>query len=215
MTTASGAGENPVPEAVAGFRGRLTGLWGGSGAQHEASRGRGSVSVPAPILVRMRDEDDSLNSDTLTGSRPTDAGSPAFPRLRSTVLDTQDVHGLAEFYRQLLGWEYAPGNGPDDEEADEWRIIRSPLDGRHPRGQMLAFQHADQVPRSTWPDPEVPQQLHLDFTVETVAQLRESRERALALGATLIRDESDHPVEPICVYADRAGHPFCIFAMTW
>ena len=178
------------------------------------------MSVPAPILVRMRDEDDSSQSvdpaaGASTGDIPIGDRPPAFPRLRSTVLDTRDVPALAEFYRQLLGWEYAPGNGPDDEEADEWRIIRSPLDGRHPRGQMLAVQHADQVSRSTWPDPEVPQQLHLDFTVETVAQLRESHERALALGATLIRDESDHPVEPICVYADPAGHPFCIFVMTW
>lgn len=164
----------------------------------------------------MRDEDDSLQSvdqaaGAPTGDIPTGGRPPALPRLRSTVLDTMDVHELAEFYRQLLGWDFAPGNGPQDGEADEWQIIRSPLDGPHPQGQMLAFQYADRVPRSTWPDPEVPQQLHLDFTVASVAQLRDSHARALALGATLIRDESDHPVEPICVYGDPAGHPFCIF----
>src|SRR5699024_9709499 len=130
------------------------------------------------------------------------------PRLRSTVLDTADVHGLADFYRRLLGWEFAPGNGPEDVEADEWQIIRG-------GGQMLAFQYAREVPRSTWPDPQVPQQLHLDFTVATTAELEECHERALALGATLIRDESDHPDEPICVYADPAGHPFCLFVMVW
>ena len=132
-----------------------------------------------------------------------------YPRLRSTVLDTADVHGLADFYRRLLGWESALGNGPDDAEADEWQIIR----GAH--GQMLAFQYAQEVTRSTWPDPQVPQQLHLDFTVATAAELEECHDRVLALGATLIRDESDDPDEPICVYADPAGHPFCIFVMVW
>ena len=152
--------------------------------------------MPAPILVGMRDDDDFHGP---------------FPRLRSTVLDTADVHGLATFYRHLLGWDYAPGNGPQDEEADEWQIIRDSGPGR----QMLAFQYAEHVPRSTWPDPTVPQQLHLDFTVATSAELAECHDRALTLGATLIRDESDHPVEPICVFADPAGHPFCIFVMTW
>lgn len=145
-------------------------------------------------------------------------------RLRSTVLDTADVHGLADFYRRLLGWEYAPGNGPEDDEADEWQIIRCPEFRGGPgagagptpgAGPMLAFQYAARVPRSTWPDPEVPQQLHLDFTVATGEELDEFHTRALALGATLIRDESDHPVEPICVFADPAGHPFCIFVMEW
>lgn len=147
------------------------------------------MSVPRPILVRMNEV--------------------TYPRLRSTVLDTTDVHGLADFYRRLLGWEPAPGNGPDDAEADEWQIIRG-VDGR-----MLAFQYAQQVPRSTWPSPHVPQQLHLDFTVATTAELEECHDRALTLGASLIRDESDHPDEPICVYADPAGHPFCIFVMEW
>lgn len=125
------------------------------------------------------------------------------------MLDTADVHGLGEFYRRLLGWEYVPGNGPHDAEADTWQIIS----GAH--GQMLAFQYAQEVPRSTWPEPRIPQQLHLDFTVATSAELEECHDRALALGATLIRDESDDPVEPICVYADPAGHPFCIFVMVW
>ena len=32
--------------------------------------------------------------------------------LRQTVLDTTDARGLAEFYRQLLGLEYRPGDEP-------------------------------------------------------------------------------------------------------
>ena len=34
----------------------------------------------------------------------------------------------------------------------------------------------------------------------------------LALGARLLEDRSDDPEEPLRVYADPAGHPFCIIA---
>jgi hypothetical protein len=33
----------------------------------------------------------------------------------------------------------------------------------------------------------------------------------VALGARLLHDRSDDPEEPLRVYADPAGHPFCIF----
>jgi hypothetical protein len=67
------------------------------------------------------------------------------------------------------------------------------------------------MPRSTWPDPDVPQQLHLDFTVPTSDELVDQRQRALTLGATILEDRFDDPDEPLYVFADPAGHPFCIF----
>jgi len=36
-------------------------------------------------------------------------------------------------------------------------------------------------------------------------------ERALLLGARLLYDRTDDPEEPLRVYADPSGHPFCIF----
>jgi hypothetical protein len=48
--------------------------------------------------------------------------------------------------------------------------------------------------------------------VPTVADLDVQQERALALGARLLEDRSDDPEEPLRVYADPAGHPFCIIA---
>jgi len=54
--------------------------------------------------------------------------------------------------------------------------------------------------------------LHLDTTVPTKADLDAAHERALALGARLLEDRSDDPEEPLRVYADPAGHPFCIIA---
>jgi hypothetical protein len=41
--------------------------------------------------------------------------------------------------------------------------------------------------------------------------LRAQHERVLGLGARLLHDRFDDPVEPLYVYADPAGHPFCIF----
>ena len=54
-------------------------------------------------------------------------------------------------------------------------------------------------------------QLHLDFTVSSPAELQTQRERAEALGAELLLDRTDDADEPLYVFADPSGHPFCIF----
>jgi catechol 2,3-dioxygenase-like lactoylglutathione lyase family enzyme len=126
-----------------------------------------------------------------------------YPRLRSTVLDTTDVPVLAEFYRRLLGWVYPEGF--DIEEFTDWRSIVGP------DGERLSFQQVDQLAPTTWPSGEVPQQLHLDFQVDDRAALDENHQRALELGAVLRFDQSDDPEEPLRVYADPAGHTFCLF----
>jgi hypothetical protein len=75
----------------------------------------------------------------------------------------------------------------------------------------VAFQQVAALPRATWPEGPVPQQLHLDLTVPTTAELDAQHERAMALGAELLEDRSGDTEEPLRVYADPAGHPFCIF----
>ncbi len=127
----------------------------------------------------------------------------AFPRLRSVVLDTTDVPRLAEFYRQLLGWSYPAGF--DVEDLTDWRAIVGPS------GERLAFQQVASLPPTTWPGTEVPQQVHLDLVVDSRADLEESHRRALELGAVVRLDRSDDPEEPLRVYADPAGHTFCLF----
>lgn len=134
-----------------------------------------------------------------------------FPELRQVVLDCTDARALAEFYRQLLGFDYRPGDEPPpagkpDPRGTDWLVLRDP-DGR-PR---LAFQSVAELPPATWPDGPRPQQLHLDLTVPTVAELEHQHDRALALGAQLLLDRIDDPEEPLRVYADPAGHPFCVF----
>jgi hypothetical protein len=130
-----------------------------------------------------------------------------YPVLRTTVLDATDIRGLAEFYRQLLGMQYRPGDEPPESgqpDDHDWLVLRGD-------GPRLAFQQVAELPAATWPEGPVPQQLHLDMTVPDTAELARQHERALALGARVLQDRSDDPDEPLWVYADPAGHPFCIF----
>jgi glyoxalase superfamily protein len=133
------------------------------------------------------------------------------PRLRQTVLDTEEPRRLAEFYRVLLGLAYRPGDEPPgrgepDPRGEDWLVLVGD-DGQ----PALAFQRVDRLPPPTWPDGEHPQMLHLDTTVPTADDLAEQHVRALGLGARLLLDRSDDPDEPLYVYADPAGHPFCLF----
>ena len=134
---------------------------------------------------------------------------PEYPQLLHTVLDTTRPRDLAEFYRELLGLRYRPGDGPppegDTDDAD-WLVL---VDSEGAR--KLAFQEVDRLPRTTWPEHDVPMQLHLDFTVSSIAELQRQRERAESLGAELLLDRTDDPEEPLYVFADLSGHPFCIF----
>ncbi len=75
----------------------------------------------------------------------------------------------------------------------------------------LAIQHVDELPAVTWPEPVVPQQLHLDMTVADIDELARQHDRAIALGAAELEDRSRDAAEPLYVFADPAGHPFCIF----
>jgi len=136
-----------------------------------------------------------------------------FPTLRQVVLDTMDARGLAEFYRQLLGLRYRPGDEPvaagrPDPLGQDWLVLEGPsVPGK------LAFQQVPYLPEVTWPAGPHPQMLHLDLTVGTPSELDRQHERALALGAKLLSDRSDDEEEPLRVYADPAGHPFCIFVV--
>jgi catechol 2,3-dioxygenase-like lactoylglutathione lyase family enzyme len=144
----------------------------------------------------------------MTANASDGAVTPAFAQV---VLDTTDARATAEFWRQLLGLVYRPGHEPppageDDPAGRDWLNLFD-ADGT-PR---LAIQQVPSLPRTTWPDPTIPQQLHLDLTVESSEELDEVHGRVLALGGELRLDRSHDPDEPLRVYADPAGHTFCIF----
>jgi catechol 2,3-dioxygenase-like lactoylglutathione lyase family enzyme len=131
-----------------------------------------------------------------------------YPKLMHTALDTTDARGLADFYRELLGLRYRPGDEPPadgtPDDAD-WLVLVD--DDGH---RKLAFQQVSTLPRSTWPSHDVPMQMHLDFAVPTLEALQLHRQRAEELGARLLLDRTDDDGEPLYVLADPAGHPFCL-----
>ena len=88
------------------------------------------------------------------------------PRLLQTVLDTTDARALAEFYRELLGLAYRPGDEPPpagqpDPHGGDWLVLRDSAGT-----SRLAFQQVARLTRVTWPEGPIPQQLHLDLTVQ-------------------------------------------------
>jgi catechol 2,3-dioxygenase-like lactoylglutathione lyase family enzyme len=134
-----------------------------------------------------------------------------FPALRQVVLDCTDARALAEFYRQLLGFRYRQGDEPPitgapDAHGQDWLVLHDAAGT-----SRLAFQQVDDLPEATWPEGPIPQQLHLDLTVPTLQDLDGQHERVLALGARLLDNRSGDHEEPLRVYADPAGHPFCVF----
>jgi catechol 2,3-dioxygenase-like lactoylglutathione lyase family enzyme len=108
-------------------------------------------------------------------------------RMHHVVLDCGDPAALAAFYSSLLGL-------PVTYRDDDWVVVAA-----NDRSSGLAFQRAPNNQRPTWPDPAVPQQFHLDIMVEDPAA---AGPRVLTLGATKLSGEN--------VYADPAGHPFCL-----
>ncbi|HWM18357.1 MAG TPA: VOC family protein [Ilumatobacteraceae bacterium] len=137
--------------------------------------------------------------------------SDTFPALRAVAIDATNARAVAEFYRELLGFVYRAGDetpppGQPDPRGDEWLVLRD-----RTGEARLAVQRVADLPASTWPDPGVPQQLHLDLTVADIDELAVQHDRALSLGATVLQDRSADADEPLYVFADPAGHPFCIF----
>jgi catechol 2,3-dioxygenase-like lactoylglutathione lyase family enzyme len=143
------------------------------------------------------------------------------PFVRQVVLDCRHPRPLAEFYRELLGYSYrsgdeAPPAGEPDPRGVDWLVLRPEADDPS-SGRGLAFQQSDDYLPPVWggaPDAGEPgrqrQMLHLDMTAPDVAALERQRDRATALGATVLLDRSDDEEEPLYVFADPAGHPFCI-----
>ncbi|HEY6312223.1 MAG TPA: VOC family protein [Streptosporangiaceae bacterium] len=108
-------------------------------------------------------------------------------RLHHVILDCRDPLALAVFYAALLGQ-------PVTYSSEDFVVVAA-----DDTSSGLAFQLAPDHQPPTWPDPAVPQQVHLDVMVEDVAA---AGPRVLALGAVKLDGED--------VYADPAGHPFCL-----
>lgn len=126
-------------------------------------------------------------------NRPAGEGSPRpIGRLHHLILDCPDPRTLAAFYATLLGL-------PITYDSDDFVVVS--LGGRF---SGIAFQLSlDHVP-PTFPDPHASQQMHLDVMVDDVAAAVPA---VLAAGAVLL------PGGDGTVFADPAGHPFCLIPL--
>jgi catechol 2,3-dioxygenase-like lactoylglutathione lyase family enzyme len=114
-------------------------------------------------------------------------------RLHGVVIDTPDPVALARFYAEITGWKTVYSDA-------DWVALADSDDG-----VRLSFQRAPDHQPPRWPDANFPQQLHLDFDVDDVDA---AEQQVLALGATALPSPPD--AKTFRVYADPAGHPFCL-----
>ena len=116
-------------------------------------------------------------------------------QLRATVFDCPDPAELAEFYAELIGATVV-------QREDGWVSIE---DGQ---GRRLSFQRSPEHQPPRFPDPTGSQQLHLDVRVEDPDVAERA---ALALGAKRLDGEGHTETGGgFRVFADPAGHPFCL-----
>jgi catechol 2,3-dioxygenase-like lactoylglutathione lyase family enzyme len=115
------------------------------------------------------------------------------------TFDAADLAAESRFWAGVLG-------GTVDAE-DDWHMVL--VNGEPRVGVQLAPNH---VPPE-WPD-GTPQQIHLDLWVE---DFEAAHDEVMALGAKVLKPaEGASPEESddFQVYADPAGHPFCLCWIT-
>ena len=110
------------------------------------------------------------------------------------VFDAADLEAESSFWAGVL-------DGIVDVD-DDWHMVF--VDGAPRVGVQLAPDHV----APDWPDGTPEQQIHLDLWVDDFPS---AHERVTALGAKVlkpaVRESSDDNFQ---VYADPAGHPFCL-----
>jgi len=110
------------------------------------------------------------------------------------VFDAADLEAESSFWAGVL-------EGAVDAE-DDWHMVM--VDGAPRVGVQLAPDH---VPPD-WPRGEPKQQIHLDLWVDDFPA---SHDRVMALGAKVLKEaEPSDGADNFQVYADPAGHPFCL-----
>ena len=113
-------------------------------------------------------------------------------KTRSVVLDCPDPAALARFYSEILDWPIAYAD-------DEWVVLKG-----GETDMRICFQRVPHFQAPTWPEGPVPQQFHLDFTVD---EFDATSKRVLAAGATKTEFQ---PGDDFVVFLDPVGHPFCL-----
>ena len=107
------------------------------------------------------------------------------------VFDAADLAAESSFWAGVLG-------GTVDAE-DDWHMVM--VDGEPRLGVQLAPDHV----APDWPDGTPEQQIHLDLWVD---DFEGAHEHVMSLGAKVLKPAE--PADNFQVYADPAGHPFCL-----
>jgi hypothetical protein len=125
---------------------------------------------------------------------PRGAGMSDAIRLSSVAINCPDATALARFYAEITAGEVTFSHA-------SWATMEGP-------GGRIDFQTIPDHVAPTWPESTTPPQMHLDFYVD---DLTAAEARVLAAGATkyTVQPNAEHCV----VFADPAGHPFCL--TTW
>ena len=109
------------------------------------------------------------------------------------VFDAADLAAESAFWAGVLGGEV--------DAEDDWHMVR--VDGKPQVGVQLAPDH--EAPG--WPHGDA-QQIHMDLWVEDAAA---AHAEVMALGATVLQEaKGGSDPDDFRVYADPAGHPFCL-----
>ena len=110
------------------------------------------------------------------------------------VFDAADLGAESAFWAGVLGGRVVAD--------DDWHSVVD-AEGEWRIGIQLAPDHSP----PEWPHGS-PQQMHLDLHVDDLAS---AHDEVLALGARLLKAADDPTAaEGFHVYADPAGHPFCL-----
>jgi len=110
------------------------------------------------------------------------------------VFDAADLSTESGFWAALLG-------GTVDAE-DDWHMVF--VDGKPRVGVQLAPDHV----APDWPHGTPQQQIHLDLWVDDIEA---AHDEVTSFGAKLLQAAGDsNSADDYQVYADPAGHPFCL-----
>ncbi len=110
------------------------------------------------------------------------------------MFDAVDLGDESAFWAGVLGGEVDVDDG--------WHMVI--VDGEFRVGVQLAPDH---VPPD-WPHGLPKQQIHVDLWVDDID---EAHEQVMSLGARLLQAaEPSDELDAFQVYADPAGHPFCL-----
>jgi catechol 2,3-dioxygenase-like lactoylglutathione lyase family enzyme len=112
-------------------------------------------------------------------------------RLGSIALDCSDPTALAAFWAALLDGEVAF-------TSENFVAVKT-------ERVWLAAVKIDNFQSPTWPEGELPKQMHLDLAVDNLEEAVAEAER---LGA--VRTEFQPQPDRYVVFLDPAGHPFCL-----